>query len=156
MNGTSNWHVRDYLLKVLRLSPFLSIYLSIYHSWSISLRLLSSGTKLFITFELKGFSRWGREMYNLSMTTFPSAPPPSSPPRAHPPQGLGELRKSTVFFPGRNSTNWLFSNLSPRFRCVTSFTSLVISSIWDFYCDISEWHILPARAWTPALMFAPK
>ena len=24
--------------------------------------------------------------------------------------------------------------------------------IWDFYFDISEWHILPARAWTPALM----
>ena len=28
----------------------------------------------------------------------------------------------------------------------------VIFSIWDFYFDISEWHILPARAWTPALM----
>ena len=25
-------------------------------------------------------------------------------------------------------------------------------TIWDFYFDISEWHILPARAWTPALM----
>ena len=24
--------------------------------------------------------------------------------------------------------------------------------IWDFYFDISEWHILSARAWTPALM----
>ena len=24
--------------------------------------------------------------------------------------------------------------------------------IWDFYFDISEWHILPARASTPALM----
>ena len=28
----------------------------------------------------------------------------------------------------------------------------VIFSIWDFYFDIFEWHILPARAWTPALM----
>ena len=27
--------------------------------------------------------------------------------------------------------------------------------IWDFYFDISEWHILSTRAWTPALMFAP-
>ena len=25
-------------------------------------------------------------------------------------------------------------------------------SIWDFYFDISEWHLLPACAWTPALM----
>ena len=24
--------------------------------------------------------------------------------------------------------------------------------IWDFHFDISEWHILSARAWTPALM----
>ena len=37
------------------------------------LRLLSSGTKLFITFELKGFSTLG-ERYHLSMLTFPSAP----------------------------------------------------------------------------------
>ena len=28
----------------------------------------------------------------------------------------------------------------------------VLISIWDFYSDISEWHILPVRAWTPALM----
>ena len=25
-------------------------------------------------------------------------------------------------------------------------------SLWDFYFDISEWHVLPGRAWTPALM----
>ena len=30
--------------------------------------------------------------------------------------------------------------------------SLVTIPIWDFYFDISEWHILSARAWTPALM----
>ena len=29
---------------------------------------------------------------------------------------------------------------------------LVSIPIWDFYFDISEWHILSARAWTPALM----
>ena len=29
---------------------------------------------------------------------------------------------------------------------------LVLISILDFYFDISEWHILSARAWTPALM----
>ena len=70
----------------------------------------------------------------------------------HSPQGLDKLRKSTFFFRGRNSTHWLFSNLSPRFRCVTSLTSPVTFSIWDFYFDISEWHILPACTWTHALM----
>ena len=29
---------------------------------------------------------------------------------------------------------------------------LVTVPIWDFYFDISEWHILSACAWTPALM----
>ena len=29
---------------------------------------------------------------------------------------------------------------------------LVPISIWDFYFDISQWHILSARAWTSALM----
>ena len=29
---------------------------------------------------------------------------------------------------------------------------LVSFPIWDFYFDISEWHIHSARAWTPALM----
>ena len=29
---------------------------------------------------------------------------------------------------------------------------LVPIPIWDFYFDISEWHILSACAWTPALM----
>ena len=30
--------------------------------------------------------------------------------------------------------------------------TLVSIPIWDFYFDISEWHILSARAWTPAIM----
>ena len=30
---------------------------------------------------------------------------------------------------------------------------LVSIPIWDFYLDISEWHILSTRVWTPALMF---
>ncbi len=29
---------------------------------------------------------------------------------------------------------------------------LVLILIWGFYFNISEWHILSARAWTPALM----
>ena len=49
----------------------------------------------------------------------------------------------------------LFSNpkiLSPRFRSWRHPHPLVLISVWDFYFDISEWYILSARAWTPALM----
>ena len=69
-----------------------------------TLRLLCSGTKLFMTFELKGFLTWGRERHNLSMTTFPSAPNHVR----HPPQGLGELRKSTFFFGGKKLNSLTF------------------------------------------------
>ena len=31
-------------------------------------------------------------------------------------------------------------------------TSLATFPIWEFYFDICEWRIYPARAWTPALM----
>ena len=91
--------------------------------------------KLFITFEFKGFSTWGRERHNLSMTTFLSAP-------NHvqlPPQGLGELRKSTFFSRAKNQlTDFFFKSpkiFRARFRCMTSFTSHGHISIWGFYCD---------------------
>ena len=73
----------------------------------------------------------------------------------HLPQGHRRAPKVNCLLPRQNSTNWLFSNLSPHFRCVMSLTSLVTSSIWDFYCDISEWHVHPVLVWTPAPMFAP-
>ena len=67
--------------------------------------------------------------------------------------GLGEPRKSTIFSRGRNSTNCFFSNLSPRFRFVTSPKYPGLNSNLGFlFWHISEWHILSARAWTPALM----
>ena len=134
------------------------------HLW-----LLSSGTKLFIhLFEFKGFLTWG-EKHSLSMLTFPSAHPPHHHHHVRNlPQGLGELRKSTVFLGGKNSTpsfgprnsiNWLFFK-SPKSSAHASGAwrhshPAVTFSIWGFYCDISEWHVRSARAWTPALKFAP-
>ena len=90
-------------------------------------------------------------IHNLSMLTFPSSPRHHA---RHPPQGLGELRKSTFFFGGKNSTHWLFSPPPNPPRTLPMHDVIHISrfSIWDFYFDISEWHILPARVWTPALM----
>ena len=75
----------------------------------------------------------------------------------YPPHNMCGPQKSTIFFRARNSTHWLFSN-PPKPSVHTSGAwchvhPQVPFSIWDFYFDISEWHILPAHAlWTPALM----
>ena len=42
-------------------------------------------------------------------------------------------------------------NPSPSLPDMMSFTSPVVFPIWDIYCDICDCHILPARAWKPAL-----
>ena len=84
------------------------------------------------------------------MLAFPSAL--KHLPQGHWP-GFGEQVKVNLLLPRQKSTLTFFKIpqiLRARFRCMTSFTSP--SSIWDFYFDISEWHILPARSWTPALM----
>ena len=113
-------------------------------------------------FEFKVFSTWGKRntiflcwlLSHRQLSTQPTRGARS----AQNSSGLAQLWKSTLSFGGRNSTNLLFSNpqiFSPRFRCVTLLTSPGPIPIWDFYFDISEWLILSARAWTPALMFAP-
>ena len=86
---------------------------------------------------------------------FPSAPNHVS----HLPPGLGEQAKVNSLLPRQNSTNRLFSN-PPKSSAHASGAwrhshPQVIFSIWDFYFDICERHILPARASTPALKFAP-
>ena len=82
------------------------------------------------------------------MLTFPSAPHHVR----HPLQDLSELRKSTFFFRGKNSTLWLFSNLSPCFWCVTSLTSPGPISYLGFYFDTCEWCVLSVCTWTPTFM----
>ena len=87
------------------------------------------------------------------MTTFPTAPPNtmcgtrlkvSASPESQP--SSSDAKTQLTDF------SWIPQILRARFRCMTSFTNLVLFSIWHFYFDISEWHILPARAWTSALM----
>ena len=47
----------------------------------------------------------------------------------------------------------LFSQISAHSSGVWRHSHLLVSiPIWDFYFDISEWHILSACVWTPALM----
>ena len=98
------------------------------------LRLPSSGTKLFITFWVKRFFDMRKRgtiflcwLFHLPLTTTTTGTPDARPRRASESQP---------------SSSDVFSNLSPRFRCVTSLTS----PIWDFYCDISELHVHSVRA----------
>ena len=98
-------------------------------------------------------------IHNLSMLTFPSAPPTTTM-RGTPPQTTGLISANPESQPTSSDAKTQLTDFSQiskilraRFRCMTSFTSPGhIFSIWDFYFDIYEWHILPAHAWTPALM----
>ena len=96
------------------------------------------GTKLFITFELKGFSTWGEKdiiflcwlFLHLQLSTQPTRGAGSAQSRLASPS-------STFFFRGRNSTNCFFSNLSPCFRCVTSPKCPGLNS----YLGFLFWHL---------------
>ena len=67
--------------------------------------------------------------------------------------------KSTCFVQVQISTLCfslkITKNPCPSLPGMTSFTSPLSFPIWVFHCDICDCHILPARAWTPALMSAP-
>ena len=73
--------------------------------------------------------------------------------------GLAQVRKinSLRLSPNLNSP-LLFKiakNPSPSLTGMISFKSPGLFPIWGFYCDICDCHILPASAWTPALISAP-
>ena len=104
----------------------------------------------FITYELKIIRHEERETQSSYADCFYIAR--SAQIRLATPKSESRLSRSEA---GTQLTDF-FSNpqiLSPQFPCVMSLTSPGPNfSIWDFYFDISEWHILSARAWTPALM----
>ena len=96
-------------------------------------------------------------MHNLSMLTFPSANTITTTTTtcSTPPQTTGmisaipESQQSSLDAKTQlTDFSQILQILRARFRCMTSFTS----PGHTFYFDISEWHILPAHAWTPALM----
>ena len=61
--------------------------------------------------------------------------------------------KVNLLLPRRELNSLLFRKSQPHASCAWRHPNpLVTLSIWDFYFDISEWHILSARAWTPVLM----
>ena len=98
---------------------------------------ISSGTKFLFTFmSLKVFQHEERETQSF-YTDFSIRPKPRAVPAANYWSSLDEPRKSTFFFRGGNSTHWFFPNLSPRFQCVTSFTSPGP----NFYLGYLFWHL---------------
>ena len=68
--------------------------------------------------------------------------------------GLAQVRKINLLRLSPNLKSLLFFKITKN-PGMKSFTSPVLFPIWGFYCDICDCHILPVRAWTPALMSAP-
>ena len=94
------------------------------------------------------------------MLAFPSAYPFNTCGTRHKATGLASAskRKSRFFFRRQDSTDFLQNPQNPP-RALPVHDVIYIPksqfSIWDFYFDICERHILPARVLTPALKFAP-
>ena len=123
---------------------------------------IGSGTKLFITFELKVIRHEEREAQSFyaDFSICPPRPPPL--PRAAPSRKLLVWSRQTQkvnLLVRRQELKSAFSQipkiLSQRFRCMTSCTPPGLIFHLGFYFDICKWRILPACAWTPVLMFAP-
>ena len=111
-----------------------------------------SGTKLFITFEFKGFWTWGERdiifLCWLLLHRQPTRGACSVQSRLASPSSESQPSSSEA---GTQLT--AFSQISAHVSGAWRHpNTLVPIPIWYFYFDISEWHILSARAWTPALM----
>ena len=110
-------------------------------------------------FECKGFSTWGKRdtiflcwlLLHRQLSTQPTRGARSAQIRLASPSSESQLSLSEA---GTQLT--AFSQI-PKSSAHASGAwrhshPLVSIPIWDFYFDISKWHILSARAWTPALM----
>ena len=118
---------------------------------------IGSGTKLLFTFlSLKGFSTWGeREKQSFYADCFYivcSQPNQRAAPVAHKVVWPRLALKVNLLLPRRELKWLLFLKSQPALPVRDVTHHLVSIPIWYFYFDISEWHILSARAWTPALM----
>ena len=117
------------------------------------LRLLSSGTKLFLLpLSLKVLQCKERDTHSFYSGFFicPHLV-------QHLPKASVSKRKSTVFSQGMDSTNFFQISQNPLHALpVHDIIHIHWSTfLWDFYFDIYERHILPMHALTPTLKFAP-
>ena len=113
---------------------------------------IGSGTKLLFTF----YSTWGERdtiflcwlLLHRHLSTQPTRGACST--QSHLATPNSESQPSSS---GAGTQLTAFSQISAHASGVWRHpNTLVPISIWDFHFDISEWHILSARAWTPALM----
>ena len=112
--------------------------------------------KLFITFKLKGFSTWG-EWYTIFLCCLFHLPTTTRGPRRKTTGLISASPESQPSSSGAKTQLTDFSQISqnpPHTLPVHDVIYIARShfSIWDFYFDFYEWHILPVRAWTPVLM----
>ena len=117
---------------------------------------IGSGTKFYYLW-VKGYSTWGeRKTHNLSMlTTFTSAPNHVRHPISKLLVWSRRAPKVNLVVRTQELNSLLFSNPPnpQRFRAWRHLpppVTFFYLGIFNF--DICEWHIIPARAWTPALM----
>ena len=117
-------------------------------------RLFLFWYETFITFLTFRFFDTRRDTIS-TMLIVPSHPTTRGRPIVHNWTSLAQIQKSARFVQLQISTHSFFQKspkiLSPSLPGMTSFTSPVVFSIRGFYYDISDCHILPARAWTPTL-----
>ena len=118
---------------------------------------IGSGTKLLFTFlSLKLFDM-RREKHNLSMlTAFTSSALNQTNARSVQSRLVSPSSESRLSRSEAGTQLAAFSQIQKSSAHASEAWRhshpLVIIPIWDFYIDISEWHILSARAWTPGLM----
>ena len=142
------------------------IRIGIRKTWNID-DFLGSGTKLLLPSLSLSFWHEERETHTIFLcwlfahrqlsTHWPNQR--TCAPRS-PQTGLASPRLESQLASSKSKSQLLLffkitKNPSPSLSGMTSFTSPVLFSIWGFYCNICDCHILPERAWTPALMSAP-
>ena len=110
-------------------------------------------------FEFKGFSTWGERdtifpcwlLLHCQLSTQPTPGACSVQIRLASPRSESRLSRSEAGTQLSAFSQILKSSADASGAWRHSHL-LVSISTWDFYFDLSEWHILSARAWTPALM----
>ena len=107
-------------------------------------------------FEFKGFSTWGERdtfflcwlLLHRQLSTQPTRGTRSAQSRLASPTSESQPSSSEA-----GTQLPAFSQISAHASGAWRHPNTLVSiPIWDFYFDISEWHILSARAWTLALM----
>ena len=118
---------------------------------------IGSGTKLLFTFlSLKVFRHEERETQSFYADCFCHRQLSTQPTRGARSAQRRRASSSSESQPSSSEAGTQLTAFSQISAHVTSAwrhpNTLVSIPIWDFYFDISEWHILSGRAWIPALM----